>query len=160
VKSRRGETVKKLIAVLVLCAISVSCAPVIIKPPSYRSLGTVAGVEVRIYQTRRDFLAALPKHVAAFAETIERLAPGTGAHGFFDPDTKIIHVIDNAALLVHEIKHHLEDPWVHGLTPSPEDQGWRQVGKDKVFTLRGVDFPVHENETAESVIIRLKKIFN
>lgn len=152
---------KNFIAIIVLsCAVS-ACATVAVQPPGYRDLGTVAGVEVRVYSSYADLLRGLPPLVAAFFDTISRIyGRQWRLGGYYDQDKKIIHVLDNPASLVHEFKHHLEPSWVHGFPIRPEDQGWRQVGPDKMFTLRGREFPVGDRESVESVMSRFKEIYD
>ena len=144
---------------IVLALLVGGCATTAVKSaPQYRVAGVVDGVEVRVYQTRRDFLAGVPAHVAALQDAMKRVAPGTGTVGYYDWKTKVIHLASaSAVMLVHEVKHHLEPNWYHGFTPTPEDQGWRQVGVNKIFILKSKEFPVRDGETIDSVIIRLKE---
>ena len=151
---------RKFLCIILLAWLS-GCVPVLVKPPAYRSLGTVDGVEVRLYSTRRDFMVGIPAHVASFSISINRISPGEAVGAHYNRHDKIIHLsapsADPSVAFVHELKHHLESSWWHGYTSAPEDQGWRQVGPNKIFILRGREFPVRDGETVESVMVKLRE---
>ena len=139
------------------------CATVTLKPssPQFRMAGIVAGVEIRVYSTRHDLLAGIPMHVVAFSASIEKIDPNRGVGAFYDWNREVIHIQEGDTMaLVHEFKHYVDVPWVHGFTSSPEDQGWRQSGLDKIFILRDKEFAIRDSETIEAVVMRLKEFFN
>ena len=88
-----------------------SCAAVTRdNPETYR----VGDLEVRLYQDREKMVRDLPTALSLIDAT--RLGDTQlRILGYYDRQKRRIYSIDDARILLHELKHYLEPDWRHGI---------------------------------------------
>jgi hypothetical protein len=83
--------------------------------PSFRSepeIFRVGELEVRLYQDREKMMRDLPGSLA-WAEALRIGGKQLKVLGYYDQENKRIFSVDDARVLLHELKHYLEPGWRH-----------------------------------------------
>ena len=126
------KIVTKLIFVALLLLILSACSAGMAGSPSaLRSdveIFRVGELEIRLYQNQDSMARELPASLA-LVDALRVGGKRLRVLGYYDNQNKRIYSINNARVLLHEIKHYLEPNWRH------------EIGSDYLEAMRqGVQF--------------------
>lgn len=113
----------KLILFFLLLSGALSACSIKARPDTANSpeIFRVGEVEVRLYPDRERMVRNLPP-LFALIEATKVGNTQIQVSGYFDPQTKTIHAINDARTVIHEFKHYLEPEWTHGHGPDRPDK--------------------------------------